>query len=100
MSDMSESIRGKTRKNHAVILRAIDQVTGKRVAELIGVSESTVSAMKADNLERFAALIAACGLKLARITDQTFDESYVSALKTLAAVGLGRDLKRDEGDDE
>lgn len=100
MSDMSESIRAKTRRNHAVILRAISDVTGKRVAELIGVSESTLSAMKSDNLERFASLIAACGLKIVPITEQVYDESVISAIKTLAAIGLGRDLKRVEGDDE
>ena len=69
------------------------------IAEMIGVSESMLSNMKSDNLERFAALLAACGLKLSKVTDQTFDESYVSALKTLAAVGLGREPVRDDGGD-
>lgn len=43
-----------------------------------------------DAAERIAALIAACGLSLHPATHHLYDESYISALKTLASVGLGR----------
>lgn len=98
---VSDSIRAKARKNHALLLRCMAEVSQKRVATLIGVSETTMSNIKNDDLERFAALVAACGLKLAPVTDQTYDEAFISALKTLAAIGLGRgDVRRDEGADE
>lgn len=87
---ISESIRGKAQRNNSMLLRCMAEVSQKRVAELIGVSETTLSNMKSDNLERFAALVAACGLRLVACTDQTYDESAVSALKTLAAIGIDR----------
>lgn len=100
MSDdrISDSIRDRARRNHTVLIRCLAEVSQSRVAELIGVSQTTMSGIKADQLERFAALIAACGLKLAPVTDQTFDETYISALKTLAAVGLRSETSR--GHDE
>lgn len=100
LNDISETIRGRTRSNHTMLLKCMSEVSQKRIAALIGVSETTMSDMKSDHLERFAALVAACGLKLAPTSDQTYDESYISALKTLAAVGLGREPRRDSGSDE
>ena len=87
---VEDAIRGAARRNHSLLLRCIAEVSQKRVAALIGVSETTMSDMKNDQLERIAALIAACGLKLTPVTHQTYDESYIGALKTLAFVGLGR----------
>ena len=86
---LADSIRNRAQKSHTALLRGLAAVSQKRAAELIGCSETTINSIKADQLERFAALVAACGLKLVPVTDQTFDESYISALKTLAAIGLG-----------
>ena len=97
---VSSSIRGRARKNHSLLLQSMRDVSQARVAELIGVSEGTLSTMKNDQLERFCALVAACGLRLAPVTHQLYDESVISAIKTLAAIGLGRDLRQDEGADE
>lgn len=97
---VSDSIRAAARRNHSMLLRSISDVSQKRIAALIGVSETTMSEVKNEQLERIAALIAACGLKLSPVTHQTFDESYISALKTLASVGLGREPQRDIGGDE
>lgn len=91
---VADSIRHRAQKNHSVLLRAIAKVSGKRVAELIGVSETTMSGIRSDQIERFAAVVAACGLKLAPATDETYDEDYISALKTLAVIGLGRNKAR------
>lgn len=97
---MAESIRARAQKGHTALLRGLAGVSQKRAAELIGCSETTMNAIKADQLERFAALVAACGLKLVPITDQTFDESYISALRTLAAIGLGQETTQIEAGDE
>jgi predicted XRE-type DNA-binding protein len=95
---VSELIRNRAQRNHTLLLQGMAAVSQKRVAELIGVSTTTMSDMKAEHLERFSALVAACGLKFAKVTDVTYDESYVSALKTLASVALGRQTEqpRDE----
>lgn len=97
MDRVNESIRRQAQRNYSLLLRCLAQVSQKRVAELIGVSQPTLSEFKDEHLQKFAAIAAACGLKLAPVTAQTFDESYVSALKTLAAVGLGREPVRDDG---
>ena len=97
---VSESIRVRAQKSHSALLRGLASVSQKRAAELIGCSETTMNSIKADQLERFAALVAAVGLKLVPITDQTFDESFISALKTLAAIGLGRDVVQAERDED
>ena len=48
-----------------------------------------MSGMKDDDkLDRLGALIAACGLKLAPASEQTFDAPYIDALRTLAKRGL------------
>lgn len=88
---ISESIRGLTQRNQSVLIRSLAEISQKRAADLIGVSTTTMSDMKSEHLERFSALCAACGLKLVPVTHQTHDESYIGALKTLAAVGLGRE---------
>lgn len=88
---ISEAIRGAARRNHTLLLRGLAEVSQKKVAELIGVSPATMTDLKTDHLERFCALVAACGLRFSKTTDVTYDESYVGALKTLACVALGRD---------
>jgi predicted XRE-type DNA-binding protein len=95
-AEMSDRMRTQARRQHALLLRSLQAVSQKRVAEMIGVSEPTFSNLKNDHLERVVQAIVACGLKLVPTTEHTYDESVVNAIKTLAAIGLGRDLKRDE----
>ena len=91
MSDqVADSIRNRVSRNYSRLLRGISTVSQKRVAELVGVSPTTMNDLINDGrLERAVAVFAAAGLKQVPVTDQTFDESYISALKTLAAIGLG-----------
>ena len=86
---MSESIRAATRRNASMLAKSMASTSQRRVAELMGISETTLSEMKADGkLDRLGALIAACGLKLAPAAEQTFDAPYIAALRTLATIGL------------
>lgn len=86
---MSESIRAATRRNASLLAKSMASTSQRRVAELMGISESTLSGMKDDDkLDRIGALIAACGLKLAPVGEQTFDAPYINALRTLATIGL------------
>lgn len=91
---ISDAIRRSTRRNLSALLSGMAAVSQKRVAELIGVSETTLSGMKSDHLERFAALAAACGLKLVASTAQTVDDDHIAALETLAAMALRSGEKR------
>ena len=86
---MSESIRGATRRNASLLAKSMASTSQRRIAELMGISETTLSEMKGDGkIDRICALIAACGLKLAPAAEQTFDAPYINALRTLATIGL------------
>lgn len=86
----ADPIRNAARRNHSAMLQAPSDLSQKRAAELIGVSEATLSAWKNDHLERAAALIAACGLTMRPITERTLPEEHIAALETLALIGLRR----------
>ena len=88
---MSDHLRRVAQRNHSALLSGLAQVSQKRVADLIGVSEATLSSMKNDQLERFSAFAAACGLKLVATSEQTYKAEHITALKTLAQVALDRD---------
>ena len=77
-------------KNQAVILQALSAKGQKRVADAIGVHESTISRMKAagEEIETFSRLAAALGLKLVREDEETYRPEVMQALHTLAALAL------------
>lgn len=83
MAELSTSIAERSRKNHTTILRALAGVGQVRAAELIGVSESTVSRFKDGGLEQAAALLAACGLKCVPLEFRCIDERTFSAFELL-----------------
>ena len=85
MSELSPSIAEASRKIEKQILQSLAQRSQVKVAELLGVSESTVSRMDKTSI---AAFIAACGLKAVPITQVCFDPEYIQSLKVLAGVGL------------
>lgn len=88
MSDINPALRGNTKRAQSAILRGMAGVTQKRVAELVGISESVLSEWKSGQLERCAAIVAACGLRLVPCTDKTFSDEYIAALRTLSAIAL------------
>ena len=75
---------------HSQLLRAMDEVTQKRIAALLGVSESTLSAMKNDSLERLCMVVTICGYRLVPLGEETFDEAEIAAMRTLAQVARQR----------
>ena len=97
---VDESILRVAKRNHSALVRGISTVSGKRVADLIGVSESTLSGMKSEHLERFSALAAACGLKFVSTSERSLDERHISALETLAAIALRRSNQSDRPREE
>lgn len=63
-----------------------------RVAEAIGVSESTVSRMKDADIERTAKMLAVLGLKCVPATVRCFDPGQINAILTLAKARM-RDVE-------
>lgn len=84
MPSLSPTIAENARKNERAILQAFARVSQARIAEQMGVHDSTVSRFKDGGLEQAAALLAACGLKVVPVDMQCFPRDKVSALLTLA----------------
>ena len=97
---MSDGLRRMAQRNHSALLRGLAEVGQRRVADLIGVSESTVSGMKNDQLERFSALLAACGLKAVPSSERSLGDDHIQALETLAAMALRSGRGESGRDDE
>lgn len=72
-----------------MFLQALARVSQTRIAEQIGVNDSQVSRFKADDLERAAAVLAACGLKLVPVDAVLYDRDKAVALLALARHALG-----------
>jgi transcriptional regulator with XRE-family HTH domain len=88
--EMSVGVRDRSSRMYSQLLRAMDEVTQKRIAALMGVSESTLSALKNDSLERVCMVATICGFRLVSIDEETFDADEISAMRTLAQRGLQR----------
>lgn len=84
MAQLSPAIAENARKNERTILQAFARVSQSRIAEQLGVNDSTVSRFKDGGLEQAAALLAACGLKVVPLEMQCFPREKVNALLTLA----------------
>lgn len=88
MPTVSPAIAARARKNTSAILRALAAVGQVRVAEQLGISESTVSRMKDAELDRIGELLAACGLKAVPVDLQLFEPERIQALQVLARIGV------------
>lgn len=85
MVAVSPQIAEASRKTERLLLQTLAERSQVKVAELLGVSESTVSRLDKSSI---AAFIAACGLKVVKAEMQCFDPEYIKSLKTLAGIGL------------
>jgi len=80
----------RARKNEMAILRGLAQAGQRRVAECMGVSETTVSRMKEAEIGRVGRLLAACGLKAVPVTMRCYRPESIQALLTLAQERLAQ----------
>ncbi|MDR6538848.1 CII family transcriptional regulator [Variovorax soli] len=89
MTAVSPTPAERARKAHVAILRAL-QEPGRQVAiaTSMGVSESTVSRFKSEQLEQFCGLLAHLGLKVVNQEMQCFPPDQIQALLTLSKVHL------------
>lgn len=75
----------RSRKNLSSVLKALASAGQRRVAEALGVHESTVSKMKSEGeFDRFCLLLAECGLKVVPIEMRCYPEKDLVAILTLA----------------
>lgn len=85
MPQLSPTISEASRKVERTLLQTLAARSQVRVAELMGVSESTVSRIDKSSI---AAFLAACGLKAVPQERVCLDPDYIHSLKVLAGVGL------------
>ena len=81
---LDDEIRGPAQKNLTLILKAMQTVSQLHVAKMLGEGTSTISEFKKEHLERLAAMLAACGLKVAPLSQESIDPEEHAALRVLA----------------
>ena len=98
MAELSPAIEKKARKIQSLVLQALVTHSQVRVADLMGVDQSTVHRIREERLPQIAAFIAACGLKVVPQSANVYDEASIASLKHLAGIGL-RVLHSQEDDE-
>jgi hypothetical protein len=96
MSAVSPTPAERARKSAVTILRAL-QEPGRQVAiaTAAGVSESTISRFKSEQIDQFSLFLAHAGLKVVPTEMQCFHPDKIQALLTLAKDHL-RAIERPE----
>jgi predicted XRE-type DNA-binding protein len=91
MDQASPDPHAKARRISSTVLQAT-QRDGKQtaIAAAMGVSDSTVSRLLSDHLDKFALVLAHAGLKVVPIEMQCFPKDQVHALLTLAKGHLSQ----------
>jgi hypothetical protein len=96
MATVSPQIVERSRKNVTTILKSLSSTGQTVAASFMGVSESTVSRMKDQELEKLSDLLAACGLKVVPESMQCFPAEHVEALRILALQSSVLNNKADQ----
>lgn len=84
------------RKNLATIFAGLSSVGQVKVAATLGISESTLSKMKGEELTDASRVIAAAGLKVVPATHRCMEPKRMEALLTLAGIQLDSMRERPE----
>lgn len=85
---MADGVVGKLQLvNDNAIRRGIRDVGQNRVAELMGIGNSTLVDFK-EHIPRLALMLAASALRVVPCTDHSYDEDYIRSLQTLAMRGI------------
>jgi transcriptional regulator with XRE-family HTH domain len=81
----------RARKNFSAILSRLASVGQSNVAKELGVAESTISRLKSEgDLEQFAKLLAAVGLKAVPVELRCYDPKDIDPLLQLARRHLAQ----------
>jgi DNA-binding XRE family transcriptional regulator len=89
-TELTESVRLAVRKNEQRVLRRMAESRQVELAELLGVSDATVSRMKDGDIARFSLLLAAMGLKIVPDSARVYESKVIEALTLLAKDNLSR----------
>lgn len=85
---LGDATTRRAQESYTLLLRSLAEVSQKRVAEVVGLSDSAMSTWKSDHMERACLVIAACGLRIVPVTEHTYEEADIAALRQLATKGL------------
>lgn len=91
---LSPDMDARAREFEGLILSRLLSVGQNKIADSIGVSESTVSRWKEGDIERWCKTLALLGLQVVPLSAQCHPQEYIQALKTLAELGLQAEKKR------
>jgi len=85
MTALSTTPAERSRKAYASVLRAMEEPgTGRNLAQVLGVSETTVSRIKTEKLEDAITLICHLGFKVVSEARVCVDRTAFEAMATLA----------------
>lgn len=84
MTTVSAGARETARKGYAFVLQRLASVGQTSIAEQLGVSESTLSRIKNDDLERIVLLLALLGAKVVPTTARCYAPDTIEPLLILA----------------
>ncbi|MDD1958987.1 CII family transcriptional regulator [Pseudomonas sp. 39004] len=93
-SQLSLSEDDIAREIETLILQRVARVSQKRIALETGCSESTVSRWNDGEYQRWAKVQAMLGLRVVPQTAVVVTAEYLSALETMARIGLKAEKKR------
>ena len=82
------------REIETLILQRVARVSQKQIAMETGCSESTVSRWNDGEYQRWARVLAILGLRAVPDTAVVVTAEYLSALETMARIGLKAERKR------
>lgn len=88
MSEVSQHLRESARKTETALRNQLAEVGQAKMAERLGVSESTISRWKAEQIEQVALQLTALGLKVAPIDAKLINASETRAMQALALAYL------------
>ena len=89
MAGSSVPAAERARKAYSRALQAMqDPGTQRNVAQLLGVSESTVSRIKTEKLEDAISLLCHLGFKVVPSDMRCYPDEYVQALHTMAKLQM------------
>ncbi len=96
MTELSDDVIARSRKNQSVILQRIAEMKNTNVAKRAGVDESTVSRFTGERLEPISNILAAAGLRVVSADTQIVSRDRLRMLKELAVEYIQADLAHEE----
>ncbi len=93
-TQLSPDQHERAREFEALILQQLASVGQRTVANALGVHESTVSRMKAGEIEAICRMLAALELQIVPDSHVVTCPQYLQAVETLAALGLKHESQK------